>query len=83
MDNYPREAIRYGWEGDVVADLTISPHGRITSCKIVQSSGHQVLDDATCDLLIRRALFTPARDERGNALEDHLRTPQIRWRLAH
>jgi len=80
-DNYPAEALRNHWEGVVVADLTISPEGRVAACKVIQSSGHQVLDDATCDLMIRRAIFTPARDSNGKPVEDHVRTPPITWSL--
>jgi periplasmic protein TonB len=73
--------LKNGWQGDVVADLTISPLGRVSACHIVVSSGHKVLDDATCDLMIKRAVFRPAKDSNGKPVEDHLRTPPIRWRL--
>jgi hypothetical protein len=39
------------------------------------------LDDATCDLMIKRAFFKPAKDSNGKPVEDHFRTPPIRWRL--
>lgn len=78
--DYPPEALRNGWEGDVVTDLTINTLGRVSACHVVQSSGHKVLDDATCDLLIKRAIFNPAT-ENGKPVEDHVRTPPIKWRL--
>jgi protein TonB len=80
VTDYPPEALRNGWQGDVVADLTVSPAGRVSACQIVESSGHKVLDDATCDLL-KRAVFTPATDSNGKPIEDHVRTPPIKWRL--
>jgi TonB family protein len=80
--DYPAVAVAHGWEGDVVADLTISPTGQVTACKIVKSSSHKVLDDATCDLFMKRAIFKPARDENGNPREDHILTQPMRWRLS-
>jgi protein TonB len=82
-DDYPLEAVRHGWEGDVIADLTVSPTGQVSSCKIIESSGHPVLDDATCQLLIKRARFTPATDINGSPTEGHFRTPPVHWRLSH
>lgn len=79
--DYPPEAVRNRWEGTVVADLTISVEGVPTACRIVKSSGHKVLDDATCDLIIRRARFVPAKDSGGNPKSDTFRTPPIVWRL--
>jgi protein TonB len=79
--DYPPEAIRNHWEGIVVADLTISVEGRPATCQIAQSSGHKVLDDATCDLIMHRAVFTPAKDAAGNPTTDTFRTPPITWRL--
>jgi protein TonB len=81
--DYPPQALRNGWEGDVSAELTISPAGRATACRIVQSSGHDVLDKATCDILIKRARFKPATDSKGIPVEDHFLVPKFRWRLGH
>lgn len=80
-DDYPAEAVRNHWEGTVIADLTISPAGTPTACRIVESSGHSILDEKTCDLLIRRARFTPEKDKNGNPIESHFRTPPINWKL--
>ena len=79
--DYPPEALRHHWEGDVIADLTISAEGRVTGCKIAQTSGHQVLDDATCEIVMKRARFKPALDANGKPTEDHFRTPPFRWRI--
>jgi protein TonB len=79
--DYPPEALRNHWEGTVVADLTIDVHGAVSECRIVRSSGHQVLDDATCNLIKSRATFKPATDDNGNPREDVYRTPPIVWRV--
>jgi protein TonB len=81
-DDYPKEAAAHGWQGTVVAEVTVSPEGRVSACDIVQSSGHKVLDDKTCDILFARAKFIPARDAKGRPTADRLRTPPIVWRIA-
>lgn len=63
-DNLP-EANKLGLDGVVSAELSISATGRVTACTIVQSSGHGVLDEHTCKLLVERARFKPATDENG------------------
>jgi protein TonB len=78
-DDYPMEARRSLWSGTVIADLTINARGAVDDCKIVQSSGHKLLDDTTCSILLKRARFKPARDKDGNAVEDTIRTPEIGW----
>ena len=80
LDDYPREAVRNGWEGLVRVDLTIGTKGRVTDCKVIKSSGHAVLDTTTCKIMMTRARFQPARDDAGNAVEDHYET-QINWQL--
>jgi protein TonB len=79
--DYPPEALRNGWEGSVVADLTVGQSGAVCACKIIKTSGHEVLDDVTCDLLVRRARFKPPKDKHGNPIVDTVRTPPIEWRI--
>jgi len=52
--------------GTVRFTLTIDGEGRISNCTITGSTGHSVLDRATCRLLEDRARFEPARDAAGN-----------------
>ena len=81
-DDYPASARDAGVEGTVRAQLTIGPTGAVLSCNIVQSSGNNALDSTTCNILRRRAKFTPARDSNGNPTSDTYETPPIRWQLA-
>jgi TonB family protein len=78
-DDYPFAARRHGWQGTVIADLTISARGTVDKCDVVKSSGYEVLDNSTCDILVKRAQFRPARDKSGNAVADIFRTPEIHW----
>jgi protein TonB len=80
-DDYPASAVAAGAEGTVRASLTIGPDGRVTGCNVTQSSGNGALDSATCNILRRRAKFTPARDSNGNSTSDTVSTPSIVWRL--
>jgi protein TonB len=80
-DDYPASAQAAGAEGTAQAQLTIGPDGRVTGCNLVRSTGNGALDAATCNILRRRAKFTPARDSNGNATSDTITTPPIVWRL--
>jgi periplasmic protein TonB len=58
--------------------LTIDPGGRVVSCGIQQSSGQSVLDMYTCNILRRRARFTPATDALGNPVIGTVKA-QVDW----
>jgi len=80
-DDYPASAQAAGAEGTSQAQITIGPTGAVVGCNIIRSSGNSSLDGATCNILRRRAKFTPARDSDGNATSDTITTPPIVWRL--
>ena len=79
-DDYPLAARRAGLEGTVYFRLDIDAEGRPSACTITQSSGHAVLDDATCPLLMKRARFNPARDDTGKAVAGSWNS-RFRWSL--
>jgi protein TonB len=80
-DDYPSSAQSAGAEGTVRASIVVGPDGRVQSCNVVQSSGNGSLDSATCNIIRRRAKFTPARDSNGQAVTDTVQSPPIVWRL--
>jgi protein TonB len=80
-DDYPSSAASAGAEGTAQATLTISAQGRVVGCNLIRSTGNSALDAATCNVLRRRAKFTPARDSNGNPTGDTITTPPIRWQL--
>jgi len=80
-DDYPAAAQSAGAEGTAQAELTIGPDGRVVGCNLVRSTGNGALDSQTCNILRRRAKFTPARDSNGNPTTDTVQTPPIVWRL--
>jgi protein TonB len=80
-DDYPASAQAAGAEGTSQAQITIGTDGRVVGCNIIRSSGNSALDQATCNIIRRRAKYVPARDSNGQATTDTLTTPPITWRL--
>jgi TonB family protein len=64
--------------GVVAYQLVLDPEGLPTECRVIESSGHADLDALTCDILMKRARFSPARDENNNALGSWYRG-RMRW----
>lgn len=52
--SYPYRARVEGLEGTVVLAIRIGPDGRVTGVRVVSSSGHRVLDEATATHVRRR-----------------------------
>lgn len=53
--------------------LTISEAGRVSDCSVLQSTGSGEVDDALCDLMMRRSRWSPARDTLGRPISVKLR----------
>lgn len=66
--DYPPSSRRAQHQGMVGFRLDVAADGSVVECTITQSSGHVMLDKGTCDLLLKRARFKPARDRNGNAI---------------
>jgi len=81
VDDYPVEAMKNGWQGDVTVELKVDVSGRPASCRIVQSSGYTILDAKSCEIMMTRARFQPAKDSAGNPVEDTVRFPPISWKI--
>lgn len=79
-DDYPASALRNEEQGTTAVRLTIGPDGRVSDCAITSSSGSSALDNATCNILRRRARFTPAKDQAGNPISD-THSQRIRWEI--
>lgn len=77
---YPSKAFRLGLEGTVGYRLLIGKDGHVRKCQVLAPSGHEILDDATCDQLKAVAHFYPARDGNGNEVEGTFDGEMI-WRL--
>nr|WP_294849232.1 energy transducer TonB [uncultured Sphingomonas sp.] len=79
-DDYPQSALRNEEQGTTTVRLTIGPDGRVSGCDVTGSSGSSSLDATTCNVLRRRARFTPAKDSAGNATGDSV-SQRVTWRL--
>lgn len=80
-DDYPLAALARKEQGSVTVRLTVGVMGRVGACDIASSSGSRTLDNASCQILQSRALFTPARDSSGNPTPDTVHQ-EIRWSLS-
>lgn len=79
-DDYPESALANGEQGRVMFQLLISPFGRATECRILQSSGSMVLDNQTCRIMRQRAAFIPARDATGRPTTGTI-TSSVTWQF--
>jgi protein TonB len=66
IENYPSRAIRQELQGTVGVTVSVGPDGRVASCSVNSSSGHDVLDSAACADITRYGRFNPALDSAGN-----------------
>ncbi|MEM1197083.1 MAG: TonB family protein, partial [Pseudomonadota bacterium] len=78
--SYPSRAIANEIEGTVVVVLTVNSVGRVAFCKVTQSSGADVLDEAACSGFRRYAVFEPALRSDGKPVAGRWRT-QVSYRL--
>lgn len=76
LQDYPTDSPRH--EGVTRYHLLIAPTGRVGKCEIIESSGAQWLDEATCRNLVRRARFHPATNSQGEAIEGRFEG-MMRW----
>lgn len=60
--------------------VEVGANGRAVSCLITRSSGHDVLDKATCDLISKRARFEPARNSKGDKVAGSY-SSSVLWQL--
>jgi len=59
---YPRLARRRGWEGTVKVQVALGPSGLVDEARVLESSGHPVLDRAALDGM--RGLNLPSVSKR-------------------
>ena len=79
-NNYPSAAKERGWEGTVKLKVHIQADGDIGEVIVLESSGHDMLDEAAVDM-IKEGHATPAR--RGDKPVDSWVILPYRFRLGH
>ncbi len=80
-DDYPADAVQTLSEGVAQYLLFIDASGKVAACYVFKPSGVALLDAMGCQVLRKRAKFTPARDASGKAVRDSYLTPPVTWRL--
>ena len=79
-ETYPAEARRRREQGRVVSFIAISGDGRVSDCKVIDSSRSEALDAATCPGFIKRSSWKPARDAQGQPVASH-QVMVVNWQL--
>jgi protein TonB len=79
-DDYPTSALSANEQGTTAVRLTIGTDGRVSGCEVTSGSGSSALDSATCNILRRRARFSPAMDSNGQPTSDSY-SQRITWRV--
>lgn len=77
--DYPAEAAKKGVEGDVTFDVDVDVDGKPTACRITGSSGSDLLDQATCRIVLAKGQFVPAKLH-GKLVPGHYSDKAV-WRL--
>ncbi|MFN3946279.1 MAG: energy transducer TonB [Allosphingosinicella sp.] len=78
--DYPSAARRRGEQGRVVFQYVVDPAGRPRDCVVQESSGSALLDEASCNIVLRRFRFAPARSAAGEAVAQRW-VQTIDWQL--
>jgi TonB family protein len=78
--DYPLTALRLEMTGTTAFRLSVDTAGSPSRCDIVQSSGFDMLDAATCQRLMANARFSPAHDRAGRPTEGTY-SNRVRWTL--
>lgn len=79
-NDYPPEAIRANQVGTTTAKFIVSTNGRVPVCEVENSSGWEVLDQKTCELIKERFQYVPAKNRKGRPLA-YMLTQRITWRM--
>lgn len=58
---YPRRARESGWQGRVILQLSITPHGKVMTAAIHESSGYSLLDNSAVEAA-KNWTFEPAKN---------------------
>ena len=69
FQNYPPRALAAGEQGPVFFVVTLDKDARATSCEVTHGSGHPLLDNETCELILLHAVFKSAKDPQGNLIK--------------
>ena len=81
-DDYPAESLLSGEEGKSQFLLFIDESGKLAACDVIRTSGIPDLDIMGCQVIKRRAHFSPAMDAKGRPMRSTFVTPPIAWEIS-
>jgi len=80
-DDYPEDLLTKGVQGSVGILMSVDEAGRLTECRAVETSGTPALDEATCNVVRKRARFRPAQRKDGKPMAA-LTYWRVNWQIA-
>lgn len=80
-DDYPDEAFFRNQGGQSQLILLVNESGKVAGCDVLSPSGIPALDIMGCQVISKRATFTPALDANGKAVRSIVVTPPIVWSM--
>ena len=80
QNDYRSSWISRDYAGTVGFRLSVGASGKVENCAVTRSSGISALDEATCQLVQRRARFSPAKNGDGRAIAGRYDSA-VRWQL--
>jgi protein TonB len=66
LQYYPKRALAAGEQGLVGFTIRLDKAGHPTNCEVTYSSGHRMLDEETCQLMLIHGVFDPVKTAQGN-----------------
>ena len=69
---YPPRSLVANEQGAVSFKVEVLANGKARNCQVTSGSGFAALDKATCDQILTRAIFAPAADANGRAIDSTL-----------
>ena len=79
--DYPTVALHRRLEGTSEVEVDVDGTGKVIDCRVLKSSGHQILDKATCKSVAKRATFTPAIGPDGKPTKSTIKVPPVEWKI--
>ena len=79
--DYPTVALHRGLEGTTHVEVDINEKGGVIDCRVLKSSGHEILDKATCKSVTKRAKFAPAIGPDGKPAKSTVAVPPVEWKI--
>ncbi len=77
---YPKRALAAGEQGMVGFTIRIDKNAHPTNCEVTHSSGHRLLDEETCALMLIHGVFKPVKDDSGNKV-NQVSEGVVNWKI--